>query len=270
MELLLHWQRTTNLDDKLIYKKATENQEIFMRDDIGFNLLKAPVFVISSHTSKSCRLPVYYIKMMNGIKIIMRGNFYNWKISVDSPVDLPVNYLPLDCISDGVNEDIPNYYCEGFKNEWVFGKYNPENPGRQFTIECSDKYRMYVILHSLKNAIATPEYKLEDNTLTKDFIIEFINEIYSKYGYNEMYEDTSWNKPIERRQMSGFDILWKTYCAIDNLRSSWKPEYDPIIEYKDIMNIMDEPEKIADFILKYPTVYNAFRIESSMFLNEYE
>lgn len=267
MELLLHWQRTHNLDDNLIYKKASENQEIFMRDDIGLNLLKSHVFVISTHTSKSCLLPVYYIKMMNGIKLFIRGNFYDWKISVDSPVDLPANCLPIDCISDGLKDNISKCYCEGFKDEWVFRKYVPENPGKQFTIECCDKYRMYVILHTLKNTIPNNEYKLDDNTLSKDFIIELIDAIYDKYGYNEMYTDTSWGKPVERRQMHGFEVLFKTHCAIDNLHYSWKPEYDPNIEYGDIMNIMDEPEKMADFILKYPTVYNAFCIESQMFIN---
>lgn len=270
MELLLHWQRTTDLDDNLIYKKASENQEIFMRDDVGLNLLKAPVFVISSHMSKSCRLPVYYIKMMNGIKVIMRGNFYDWKLSVDSPVDLPANCIPIDCVSGGIKDDISECYCEGFKDEWVFGKYNPENPGKQFTIECADKYRLYVALHSLKNCIPNYEYKLEDNTLDKDFIVEVIKTIYDKYGYNEMYEDTSWGKPVERRQMSSWEILWKTYCKLGNLTYSWKPEYDPSIEHLDCMHTMDEPEKLADFILKYPTVYNAFRIESQMFIKEYE
>ena len=273
MELLLHWQRTNDLDDNLIYKKAAENQEIFMRDDVGHNLLKSHVFVISTHMSKSCRLPVYYIKMMNGIKVIMRGNFYDWKLSIDSPVDLPANCIPNNCVSDGIKNKISDCYCEGFKNNWVFDKYNPENPGKQFTIECPDKLRMYVVLHSLNSCIPNIEYKLEENTLDKNFIIETIKTIYDKFGYNEFYKEESNcinEKIITHRMMSGSDILFKTNCTINNLSYSWLPEYDPNITYDEIYNIMDNPEKLADFILKYPIVYNAFCIENQMFIKEYE
>lgn len=31
------------------------------------------------------------------------------------------------------------------------------------------------------------------------------------------------------------------------------------------MNVCEEPEKMANFILKYPTVYQAFCTEESMF-----
>ena len=54
MKLLQTWMNKWDLDEKLIYKNATVKQAIFVRDDIGMNLLKSRVFIVSTHTSKFC------------------------------------------------------------------------------------------------------------------------------------------------------------------------------------------------------------------------
>lgn len=265
MKLLQTWMYKWDLDEKLIYKKAAENQAIFVRDDIGMNLLKSRVFIVSTHTSKSCRLPVYYIKMMNGVKVIMRGNFYDWKLSVELPYKYEgTNLIPEDCISQRMVENkydkIPSCYLEGFKESWAWDGYNPNNVPQKFTIECPDEYRVYVVLHTLKNAFPNIEYKLEDNKQTKEEIVKFIEKTYNDNGFNETETKTSSNGTVYTRKLAkGWEILWKTHCAIEDLY------YDKVCTCDETYNACEEPEKAADFILKYPTVYQAFCSEKSMF-----
>jgi hypothetical protein len=254
-----------DLDEKLIYKNAAVKQAIFVRDDIGMNLLKSRVFIVSTHTSKSCLLPVYYIKMMNGVKVIMRGNFYDWKLSVELPYKYErTNLIPEDCISQRMVENkydkIPSCYLEGFKESWAWDGYNPNNVPQKFTIECPDEYRVYVVLHTLKNAFPNIEYKLEDNKQTKEEIVKFIEKTYNDNGFNETETKIFSNGTVYTRKLAnGWEILWKTHCAIEDLY------YDNVCTCDETYNACEEPEKAADFILKYPTVYQAFCSEKNMF-----
>ena len=105
MELLLHWMRKQEIDDKMLYKNAAIKQECFIRDQICMRLLHTHSFVISTHRSKSIVLPVYAFTMENGIKVICRENFYGWKLSVKLPKDRPCeNIIPEDLLEDGYNE----------------------------------------------------------------------------------------------------------------------------------------------------------------------
>ena len=72
MELLLHWMRKQEIDDKMIYKNVAIKQECFLRDQICERLLHTHAFVVSTHMSKSIILPVYAFTMENGIKVICR------------------------------------------------------------------------------------------------------------------------------------------------------------------------------------------------------
>ena len=268
MKLLANWMRKWDLNEKLIYKKAAENQAIFVRDDLALNMLKSRAFIVSTHMSKSCLLPVYYIKMMNGVKVIMRGNFYDWKLSIKLPYKYNgTNLIPEDCISNHVTEGgkyskIPDCYLEGFKEEWAWDAYNPSDVPTKFTIECPDMYRVYVVLHTLKNAFPDIEYKLEDNKRSKEDIVKSIEKIYDDNGFNDVKTETFANGNTHtERFMDGWEILWKTHCKIDDLSYG----DDAQCTYKDVMCACEEPERMADFILKYPTVYQAFCSEENMF-----
>lgn len=118
MELMLYFARRWELDEKLIYKKASEKQMRFVRDRICLYLLHVPCFKVSWHTSKSCLLPVYGFTMRNGIKVICRENFYDWKLSIELPKPLPPNFIPDDILTwNDCGKDIPDCYLEGFKDE---------------------------------------------------------------------------------------------------------------------------------------------------------
>ena len=74
--LLLQWMRSSEIDDSMCWKNAAERQMCFVRDVLCTDLLKVPVFVVSTHTSKSILLPVYRFRLQNGIIVTARENFY--------------------------------------------------------------------------------------------------------------------------------------------------------------------------------------------------
>ena len=82
-KLLLEWMRETpDIEDKMNWKRPAERQMCFVRDQIGRNLLRVPVFAVSTHRSKSIDLPVYGLTMRNGIEMYARENFYGWVVSL--------------------------------------------------------------------------------------------------------------------------------------------------------------------------------------------
>ena len=145
--LLLQWMRSQEIDDKMLWKKAAINQECFVRDVLTQGLLKVPVFVVSTHMSKSVRLPVYRFRIQNGIVVTMRENFYGWVVSLKNPfpVDLPEDLVGGD--GAGHNEDITSCYCEGFKEDWVY-PYGTKGV-RLTTFRVEGDYRLYALMREL-------------------------------------------------------------------------------------------------------------------------
>ncbi len=138
-------------DANLLYKKSAEAQIMFVRDDLGRALASSwqqwsgedengeggAVTVIGEHRSKSVRLPVYHVALP-GIELVLRDNFYNWKVSVRS--DAPIHNV----VGWGLfreDEEIHGVYCEGFPREWVHGPYAKDS--RRFTVELSGEYEVY-------------------------------------------------------------------------------------------------------------------------------
>lgn len=125
----------TATSDDLIYKKAASSQIMFVRDGLGraladsYEQWQGALTVLSEHRSKSVRLPVYLITLP-GLEMVIRDNFYNWKVSVrsDKPLD--------DLAGWGLFREDERHsacYCEGFPEEWVHGPYVKDR--RRFTVE---------------------------------------------------------------------------------------------------------------------------------------
>lgn len=145
---LQEWFMDNRAKDEMIYKGAAENQIMFVRDRVhpifvrDYDRRKEnPVRVVSTHTSKSVKLPVYMIEIPK-LRVIMRGNFHNWMVSVESRsvvaapgvvINRPIISLPTKYDLFDRDQVISKVYCEGFNDEWVFGSYN-EN-GSRFTVE---------------------------------------------------------------------------------------------------------------------------------------
>lgn len=263
---LLYWMRKWELDDKLIYKKASENQAIFVRNKICSNLLKTHGFVVGHHHSKSCLLPVYFMKIRNGIKLIMRENFYDWKVSVEIPeeyADLPADYLPTDCLSYSMVknefEKIPSCYCEGFKKEWCYDAYNPKQPGKKFTIEIPDDECLYVIIHYLKHAYPDIAFNPEDDKRTVDEIKSSIDKILADNGFNDLQEEQSYGKTVKNPVMSAWEIIRRTYNKLDDMY------YDGKMTVEEMPVVSDNSQEYAEAILKFPEAHAEFLMEEWMF-----
>jgi hypothetical protein len=112
------------------------------RDGPG-DFVRNGVRVVSVHTSKSCKLPVYGIDYIPGLVLTLRGNFHNWQISVKSERD-----LDLDLFGVGESEErgISHCYCEGFPGcRWSPNTY-PDNK-KDFTVTVwGPRERVYTLL----------------------------------------------------------------------------------------------------------------------------
>ena len=147
----------------LIWKDGFWDQIIFVRDMIPGLAYSAydhdyaitdgivkSIGVISTHTSKSLLLPVYHMTMPNGDVFVMRYNFYDWKVSVNSDSEFAADFMDL---FDSTAE-IHDCYCEGFPTEWVYGSYAANK--KQFTIELrSGMYEIYVFFRIYFNKIVS-------------------------------------------------------------------------------------------------------------------
>lgn len=147
------WIRVNKPDKNLIYAKVLEDQVRFVRGPLCHMLMSTyeewhdnPPLVISTHYSKSVKLPVFQINLEKyGIEMVLRYNFYDWKISVKSDKPLDFDYMGLF----NPKEEIASVYCEGFPKDKVYGSY--EQSHSQFTIEIGSHYDLYTFIFLLKN-----------------------------------------------------------------------------------------------------------------------
>lgn len=255
--------RKDNIDDKMLWKKAAEHQEIFLRDEICTNLLRTHAFVVSTHTSKSIQLPVYYFMMRNGIKVVCRENFYGWMLSVKLPKDRPYeDIIPKDLIECGYDGDISDCYFEGFRKEWVFGGYKPnDKKQRNFSFGIYNDYEFYTVMYMLKNLYEPKDFSKDAKKLTKEKVVETINNIYANNGFNDIKE--VFESGYVSREMSGWEILWRTWRELDN--SNTRKKCGTYIS----MDVPDNPEEFADHILKYPEVAQTFVFEAKTYMEEF-
>lgn len=263
-ELLLYWMRKDDIDDKMLWKEAAENQECFLRDKVCTDLLHTHAFVVSTHTSKSIQLPVYFFMMRNGIKVVCRENFYGWMLSVKLPKDRPYeDIIPKDLIECGYDGDISDCYFEGFRKEWVFEGYKPnDKKQRNFSFGIYSDYEFYTVMYMLKNLYEPKDFSKDAKKLTKEKVVETISNIYANNGYNEIRE--VFDNGHVSREMSGWEILWRTWRELDN--SDTRKKYG--IDYIS-MDVPDNPEEFADHILKYPEVAQTFVFETKTYMEEF-
>ncbi len=141
------WFNENIPSEEMIYKEAFKSQLIFIRDTFSrlFRKQIEVAEVISTHTSKSIKFPVYHIQLKE-MSFIIRGNLYNYKLSIDSKIPL---HLPTELFTDGDEQQILKCYCEGFEQEWIYEPY--EKNKQRFTVEIPDSDEMlFAILLLIK------------------------------------------------------------------------------------------------------------------------
>lgn len=135
---LQEWANAHQPAEDLIYKSGYWEQIIFVRDTVAgllaktyeeYEAIQAGMKVISNHTSNSVLLPVFRVELADGTAFTMRYNFHDWKVSVESPRDVAVDFMGLFDPKERIDE----VYCEGFPTSVVYGPYAKNR--RKFTIE---------------------------------------------------------------------------------------------------------------------------------------
>jgi hypothetical protein len=96
-------------------------------------------YVVGEHTSKSVRLPVFMLEREDlGVRFIMRDNFHDWNVSIETSKDVPAEVL------EGFGLDTTYCFFQGFPAEYCFSSYN-ENK-RQFSICVRSSYDLYTLI----------------------------------------------------------------------------------------------------------------------------
>ncbi len=157
---LQKWFSCNDVSDEMLWKKSYVNQVIFVRDDLNGlmqNCLEGEdrisVKVISTHISKSITLPVYHLQRKN-LNIILRENFYNWKMSVISSNPIVTDFQGLFHTTppiepDYTGDELSSVYFEGFPEELVFRYYEEQNKyyKTRFSAKISSDYILYIVIY---------------------------------------------------------------------------------------------------------------------------
>jgi hypothetical protein len=131
------WYNSVTTKDSMIYKGASTEQMMFIRDTLAYALSRGLFYedrvipqVISTHRSKSVDLPVAELSRPDlGLTIVVRNNFYNWKLSVETAAPLACDFTGLFITSPPVEPDYTGdhlhpVYFEGFPRERIHGYYD--------------------------------------------------------------------------------------------------------------------------------------------------
>jgi hypothetical protein len=101
--------------------------------------------VVGEHTSKSIHLPVVLFHLNDNTTMVVRNNFTNWKVSINSEEEIICDFMELF----DPQEKEKSVYCEGFHWQDVYGPYS-ENK-KQFTLNLDSTYDFYTFLYILQN-----------------------------------------------------------------------------------------------------------------------
>jgi hypothetical protein len=154
---LQEWISANSPDKKMLWKNSWSNQVCFVRDEIprflsdtydSYITVKENITVISTHTSKSIELPVYCIKA-NGDKIILRNNFHDWKVSVETHNLHKIDFQKLGIVKN-TSAQVHQVYCEGFKPEWVYKPYDDDR--FKYTVEIYNDFDLKLFFWTIQKA----------------------------------------------------------------------------------------------------------------------
>lgn len=149
------WAKANVPEKTMIFFSSYWPQIIFVRDELpkllantyeDYKRVSDNINVVSTHTSKSILLPVMEITLPSGVKFLLRNNFHNWIISVESPKPLVIDFKNL--ISP---DNVPPIYCQGFTDDRVHPAYSLNHS--RFTVELHDRFEVYTFFWLIGNAL---------------------------------------------------------------------------------------------------------------------
>ena len=145
------WMRVNIPDENSLYAKEFLEQVDFIRnhiDDLINDQNDNLPMVISTYRVKSVKLPVYCISNEEyGVEIVLKNNFYDWKVSVKSEKPIFFDFKDLFDIS----KTIYPYNCDGFPTDKVYECYN-KNQSR-FTFSIISEYDLYTVIYLIRKCL---------------------------------------------------------------------------------------------------------------------
>jgi hypothetical protein len=185
---LQRWVSKQIVADEMLWKGAWGEQIQFVRDRLLYLMASGLHFediadipdVIATHRSKSIDLPVYELRRDDiGLRLILRGNFYDWKLSVISERPIVADFAGLFHMTppvapDYTGDELHPVYFEGFPRDLIFGYYEPSDKKR-WSACLGGEYTVYMTVFLILRSLGvikpctwhTPEShraKLDDET----------------------------------------------------------------------------------------------------------
>lgn len=157
---LQEWISEHTIEDEMFWKGPAQQQLRFVRDNLRYlvatgtkdrEAVEQVCTVISQHISKSITLPVYSLHRPDlGLRIILRDNFYNWKLSVISEAPISCNFEDIfHCHPPGdpdyTGDSLHPVYFEGFPADLIFGYYFTSGK-RKWSAEINGDHRLYMTI----------------------------------------------------------------------------------------------------------------------------
>jgi hypothetical protein len=115
-------------------------------------------------------------------------------------------------------------------------------------------------MYFLKNLYGEMDLTNEASKLTREDVVSTINTLLQNQGYYEKKYEQSGDKTYESRLMSGWDIIHYTGLLLEDF--DFRKKYD--LEYMP-MDTYDNPEELANRIIKYPESVKEFVMEKKMY-----
>lgn len=162
---LQKWINEQIVGDEMLWKGAFGAQVGFMRDTLvplvawgmHYEDVASVPEIVGTHRSKSINLPVLAMNRPDlGLRLIVRENFYNWKLSVISEKPIEADFTGLFHTTPPVEPDytgnpLADCYFEGFPKNLIFGYYSANK--RKFSAEIHGDFKLhttiFLILRSL-------------------------------------------------------------------------------------------------------------------------
>lgn len=163
---LQDWFMANRAKDEMLWKGAAEDQIMFVRDKLqgllgagmAYEDRKQMAMVISTHRSKSIALPVYRLhNPLCGLTVVLRENFYNWKLSVISEKPIIADFSPLFYTTSPVEPDYTGsclhpVYFEGFPGDLIFGYY-AESDKKKWSAEIGGDFALWTTLFMIMSSL---------------------------------------------------------------------------------------------------------------------
>lgn len=157
------WSEQNTVSDNMTWKGGVAPM---FKDFADFaEIVGGEPMVISTHRSKSISLPVVQVTTPYGVRITMRDNFHDIKVSIESPKPVTENLFGL---AAGADSYLRPVYFEGFPSEFIFEPFVPG--ATKFSLCCGARSLLSVARAVRYQFDGRNPYVIKDDEIIQDLI----------------------------------------------------------------------------------------------------